>query len=118
MRRFSIVAILLSVFATPLYAQTSTSQITGTVYDSAGAVIPGAQVSAINEETGVTYRQQTTAAGLYAFASLPVGRYTIIADVKGFKTIRTTGNVLAVDTPLTVDVTLQPGGSQEVVNVV
>jgi hypothetical protein len=118
MKRVSGIAILLLVFASPLFGQTSTSQITGTVYDSAGAVIPGAQVSAINEETGVTYRQQTTAAGLFAFPSLPVGKYAIVADMKGFKTVRTTGNVLAVDTPLTVDVTLQVGGSQEVVNVV
>src|SRR6266852_4855937 len=60
-----------------ILAQTSTSQITGTVRDSTGAVVPGAQVTATNEETGVAYRQQTTPAGLFAFPALAVGRYTI-----------------------------------------
>src|SRR5215471_11244082 len=118
MTRLWGITILLLAFAVPLFAQTSTSQISGTVYDSAGAVIPAAQVSAINEETGVTYRQQTTGSGLYAFPSLPVGKYTIVAEAQGFKSTRATGNTLAVDTPLTVDITLQVGGSQEVVNVV
>ena len=51
-------------------AQTSTSQITGTVRDASGGVIPGAAVTAINEATGITYRQNTTEAGLYAFPSM------------------------------------------------
>jgi hypothetical protein len=80
-------------------------------------VVPGVQVTATNEETGVVYRQQTTAAGLYAFPALPVGRYTVAADLKGFKTSRSTGNVLQIDTPLSVDVTLQVGETSEVVNV-
>src|SRR5262249_12324775 len=118
MTRLWGITILLLAFAVPLFAQTSTSQISGTVYDSAGAVIPAAQVSAINEETGVTYRQQTTGSGLYAFPSLPVGKYTIIADVKGFKTTRVSGNILTVDTPLTVDINLEAGGTSEVINVI
>src|SRR4030081_1082055 len=82
-------SILLAVlFAVALVGQTSSSQISGTVRDSTGAVIPGAQVTATNEATGIAYRQQTTPAGLYAFASLPAGRYTIAVDLKGFKTSR------------------------------
>src|SRR5215813_716184 len=110
--------VVLCVLTSAVFAQTSTSQITGTVYDAAGAVIPGAQVTAINDETGVTYRQQTTGSGLYAFPSLPVGKYTIIADVKGFKTTRVSGNILTVDTPLTVDINLEAGGAAEVINVI
>src|SRR6266851_2333280 len=105
------------IFSAMLPAQTSTSQITGTVRDATGAVVPGAQVTAVNEETGVAYRQQTTPAGLYAFPGLPVGRYTVSADLKGFKTSRSTGNTLQVDTPLTVDIALQVGETSDVVNV-
>ena len=100
-----------------LAAQTSTSEITGTVRDSSGAVIPGAAVTVTNESTGVTYRQTTTAAGLYAFSSLPAGNYTIRAEMKGFKTANQTGNLLVVGTPLTVDLTLAVGEASEVVSV-
>jgi len=80
----------------------STSEITGTVRDSARAVVPGASVTAVNEATGVTSRQTTTNAGLYAFPALPSGSYTITAEIAGFKTSRKTGNLLVVGTPLTV----------------
>ncbi len=99
-----------------LFAQ-STSQITGTVKDSTGAVIPGASVTALDEATGILYKQTTTGAGLYAFPALPVGSYSISAELKGFKTSKSTGNILQVNTPLTVDVTLQVGESSETISV-
>jgi len=98
-------------------AQTSTSSITGTVTDATGAVIPGAKVTAKNEATGVTYTQTTTGAGLYVFPSVPVGSYTVTAEMSGFKTINKTGAVLEVGTPLVVDVTLEVGQASEIVNV-
>src|ERR1051326_8398730 len=100
-----------------LHGQTSTSEITGTVRDSSGAVIPGASVTATNESTGVTYKQTTTATGLYAFTSLPAGSYTLRSEMKGFKTSNQTGNLLVVGTPLTVDLTLAVGEASEVVSV-
>ena len=57
--------------AATLMAQTSTSEITGTVRDTTGAVVPGASVTATNEATGVVYKQSTTNAGLYAFSAVP-----------------------------------------------
>jgi hypothetical protein len=81
-------------------------------------VIPGAQVTITNEETGVSNRQNTTQSGLYAFPALPVGKYSVAVDAKGFKTSRIQGNVLEVNTPLAVDVTLEVGDTGEVVNVV
>ncbi|MBZ5622756.1 MAG: TonB-dependent receptor [Acidobacteriia bacterium] len=117
MKRFFTAVIAVLVFTCTLLAQTSTSQITGTVHDPSGAVVPGAQVTATNEETGVTYRQQTNGAGLYAFPSVPIGRYTIVADLKGFRTTRATGNVLVVNTPLTIDVTMEVGANTDVVEV-
>ena len=98
-------------------AQTSTSRITGTVTDTTGAVVPGAAVTALNEETGISQTQTTTDAGLYSFASLPVGKYSITVEKSGFKTAKLTSNMLEVSTPLTVDVTLQAGEVSEVVTV-
>ena len=71
--------------AAMLPAQTSTSEITGTVRDATGAVVPGSNVTAVNEATGVTFKQTTTAAGLYAFPGLASGSYTVSAEMQGFK---------------------------------
>src|SRR5438876_6196468 len=68
---------ILLVIATAALAQTATSRMTGTVGDAAGALLPGAMVTAKNEAAGVTYTQMTAEAGLYGFPSLPVGIYTI-----------------------------------------
>src|SRR5258708_22959831 len=87
-------------------AQTSTSEITGTVRDSTGAVVPGANVTATNEATGVGHSQTTTNAGLYAFPALPAGSYTIAVEITGFKTNKKTGNLLGVWAPLTLYIRL------------
>ncbi len=98
-------------------AQVSTSEITGTVHDSSGAVVPGASITATDEATGISHTQKTTSAGLYAFPALPVGTYTVTAEMQGFKTTKKTGNLLVVGTPLTVDLTVEVGQATEVVNV-
>src|SRR5438128_8333173 len=98
-------------------AQTGSSNITGSVRDVNGAVVPGATVTAKNEATGVTSTQTTTDSGLYAFSSLPVGKYTITIEKQGFKTLQKTDNVLEVGTPLTVDAALEVGQVSETVTV-
>lgn len=100
-----------------LLAQTPTSEITGTVRDTSGAVISSAMVTATNEATGGSYRQTTTTAGLYAFASVPAGSYAITVELKGFRITKQTSNLLVVGTPLTVDLTLAVGEVTETVNV-
>src|SRR5438128_572929 len=98
-------------------AQTGSSNITGSVRDVNGAVVPGATVTAKNEATGVTSTQTTTDSGLYAFSSLLVGVYTITVEKQGFKTLQKTNNVLEVGTPLVVDGALEVGQVSETVNV-
>jgi hypothetical protein len=120
MKREQMVAVLvlaLVLCALPAGAQIGTATINGAVRDSSGAVVAGANVTALNEETGITYKQKTTEAGVYAFPSIPVGSYTIIVDMQGFKTSKKTGNRLEVDTPLTVDFALEVGALTETVTV-
>ncbi len=109
--------LLLMFIAGGAFAQTSTSRITGAVTDASGAVVPGAKVTVKNEATGVSFTQMTTNAGVYSFPSLNPGVYTITAEVQGFKTITKTGNVLEINTPLTVDVALEIGQMTDVVTV-
>jgi hypothetical protein len=104
-------------FALTLTAQTSTSQLSGTVSDSSQALVPNAKVSAVNEATGVRFNQETTSAGVFAFPSVPVGTYTLRVEMPGFRTYEKTGITLLVNTPLEVPVTLEIGQSSEVVKV-
>src|SRR5882757_9334521 len=112
--RFLLAALL---SATAAFSQTSTTELSGTVYDHTGAVLPGAIVSAVNDATGVSVKRVTNGAGLYAFPSMPVGKYTVTVEMAGFKTGRRQAVTLAVGTPIQEDVTLQLGDTREVINV-
>ncbi len=96
---FLVALVLAAAFA---LAQTSTSELSGTVRDNSGAVVPAASVTLTNEQTGVNYKQRTTDSGLYSFPALPVGAYTVTVEVQGFKTARLTRNTLVVDVTLEV----------------
>ncbi|HEX7723011.1 MAG TPA: TonB-dependent receptor, partial [Pyrinomonadaceae bacterium] len=108
---------LLFVICLGVVAQTGTSNITGSVRDTNGSVVPGATVTARNEATGVTSTQTTTDSGLYSFASLPVGIYTVTIEKQGFKTLQKKNNSLQVGEPLTVDGALEIGQVSETVTV-
>ncbi len=113
----SLLILILVGTVAMVVAQTGTSNISGTVRDTTGAVVPGATVSAKNEATGVTSTQTTTDSGVYAFSSLPVGNYTITIEKQGFKTLQKINNPLEVGTPLTVDAALEVGQVSETVTV-
>ncbi len=110
--------VVIVISATIVTAQTGTSNITGSVTDSTGAVVPGATVTATNEATGVKSTQTTNDSGVYAFSSLPVGNYSITVEKQGFKALVKTNNALEVGTPLTVDMVLEVGSVEEKVTVV
>src|SRR5215813_713646 len=114
----SLGALCLSLaLAVCAWAQTNTSRISGTVTDSSGAVIAGAKVTAKSDATGVAQTQATTEAGLYSFPSLPVGSYTITVEMTGFKTANQAGVIIQVNTPVTVDIAMEVGQANEIVNV-
>src|SRR5262249_27393842 len=64
--------------------QTVTGTIEGRVTDPSGAVMPAAEISAKNTETGLVRSTKTNPDGYYHLTFLPVGNYTISADAKGF----------------------------------
>src|ERR1035438_6417138 len=66
---------LAGVFAIPLLAQGDRGEITGTVTDATGAVVPGGQVTVVHGATNAPYRTTTSTAGNFTVPSLPVGDY-------------------------------------------
>src|SRR5579871_1773975 len=66
------------------YAQAISGEITGTVTDSAGAVVPAATVVATNVATGVVYRSESNSVGEYRIPNVPAGIYDITGSAQGF----------------------------------
>jgi hypothetical protein len=97
--------------------QSGTSRISGSVTDANGAVLEGAKVTVTNEATGVSVTQVTTAGGLFSFASIPPGNYTITVEQTGFKKSVRTGTKVEVDSPLAVTIPLEIGDVAEIVTV-
>ncbi len=117
LHRLAPVSLVLLLFCALLRAQTSTSQISGAVRDSSGAVVAGASVTLTNEATGIVQKQSTTEAGVFAFPSISVGSYTVKVEQPGFKSYTRTNNIVQINTPATVDVTLEVGAATESVQV-
>jgi hypothetical protein len=67
-----------------LHAQAVTG-ISGTVMDTSGAVIPGAQVTITDVSTGVRSKTVTSSAGTFTVVGLIPGNYSVVVEAKGFK---------------------------------
>jgi len=114
--RLTRCAALLAVLVPSLaFSQTGTGRISGLVKDATGAVAPGVTVSAVQEETGVRQETVTTQAGLFLFPSLPVGPYTIRAELAGFKSVSRPKTMLTVGSDVDLTITMEPGGIEEAV---
>ena len=118
MSRIHVVCLVVAL-AVPasLSAQQGTSQISGKVTDSQGAVLPGVSIVVKNEETGATRELTTSAEGTYVAAQLMPGRYAVSGRMSGFRPIDRTALVLLVGNTLTINLTLQVGGLEETVTV-
>ncbi len=101
----------------PASAQFNTGSLSGTILDANGAVVPGAKVVARNTGAGQDYESVSSDAGLYVFASLPVGAYTLTAEKAGFKKVNRSNLEIRVGQRQLADVTLEIGEVQQVVEV-
>jgi Carboxypeptidase regulatory-like domain len=114
-----LIALALACFVHPSTAHAQvTATLTGTVQDASGGVIPGAEVTLINDATGETRKVETNGAGLYAFPSLTPGTFDIRATAKGFQSTVVTGIVLnAGDTRDVPALSLTVGAQSQTITV-
>lgn len=107
----AIVALTGLLYAPALHAQT-TAQLSGTVEDPSGGVIPGAQVTLINDATHDTRATTTNSTGLYTFPALLPSSYTVKVDAKGFQPKQLTGIVLHASDHITAPTVVLSVGSE------
>ena len=107
---------LLSLPAAAL-AQSSMGTVSGTVTDAAGAVVPGASVTLVNQETNVHAARVTNDDGYYAFVNVRPGTYTLTIELTGFATAKAAGFVVGVNETLARNVALKVGAVEENVEV-
>jgi len=105
--------------ASPVSAQITTGNVTGTVKDAQGGVVPGATVVLISEARGTKLAPVTTnETGVYVVPNVTADTYTVEVTMDGFKTVRRTGvKVSGGDRVAVPALTLEVGGATETVNV-
>ena len=92
-----------------------TATLVGTVTDPSGAAVPNAQVSAVNVQTKVETKSQTTASGEYYVPFLNLGTYEVSVEAPGFKKFVRSGLILQAGATVRVDVKFEVGAlTQEV----
>lgn len=99
----------MAIAAIPGYGQATTGQIAGQVTDSSGAVLPGAAITATDEEKGVSFTGRADASGNYIVLNMPPGIYSVTATAPGFAEARFTHAVLAIDQKMALDFKLKVG---------
>jgi len=93
------------------------SQISGTVKDQSGAVLPGAEITATQTDTGIARTAVSNETGNYVLPNLAVGPYRVEASLPGFRTFVQTGIILQVNSSPVINPILEVGQVSEQVEV-
>jgi hypothetical protein len=116
--RWGAAIVLLIAFGTSLiFGQGATATISGSVYDSSGAVVPGVRITVKHTESGLTRNVVSSERGNYNVPLLPVGAYELSTVMPGFKQAVRSGINLVVGQEAVVDLTLEVGANAEQITV-
>jgi outer membrane receptor protein involved in Fe transport len=81
-----LLGVTFALFSGCVWSQTQLATVFGTINDPSGAVIPGAQITIVNQSTGLKRATVSDMAGQYHLAGLPTGNHTLRAEKEGFQT--------------------------------
>ncbi len=113
---FGVLCFLL-VSGRTAYGQVDEGSITGTVLDTTGAVVPGAQVTLLNKDQGNSLQTVTNSTGGYTFSPVRIGRYVLTVTAKGFSKTTQENLTVTIAQNLLVNVQLKIGAATENVEV-
>jgi hypothetical protein len=106
---FSLLLAVLIGLAVPAGAQLYTGSVTGIVSDPTGAVIPGVDLTLVDEQRGFSFTGKTDSAGRYLFRGIPPGTYKISAKAQGFEDQARSGIKIDVNQNVAVDFSMKIG---------
>src|SRR3989440_5742161 len=108
-RRVGAFVVLLIALAVPAFAQSNKADIVGTVTDSNGGGVSGAEVTATKIDTAASRSATTDTAGNFQLPLLDIGIYKVTATKQGFQTVTQENVTLQTQDRLRIDLTLTPG---------
>jgi outer membrane receptor protein involved in Fe transport len=117
-RRFTGCAALILFFVGLASSQTIYGTLNGRVVDVSGAVIPNAKIIIKNTATGAIREVVTDQTGFWRAPSLLAGQYTVTAQVQSFETVVRGPLTVEAQVERSIDITLSPGSTTEVVSIV
>jgi hypothetical protein len=118
--RLLAAALLALVVAAPAafaQSQATNGSIEGTITDASGAVLPGVTVTVTHVETGAERTAVTNDKGLFRAPLLPIGTYTVKAELQGFKTFQQKDVRVSVGETAVVNATMTVGDVSETISV-
>jgi hypothetical protein len=113
----SAIALVVVIASSTMLGQAVNATLLGTVTDSSGAVVAGATVRITEMRTSVGRTATTNPSGNYGFVDLPPGQYEVTVEQKGFKKVTRAGVDVQVNSDVRVNLTLQPGAADQVIEV-
>src|SRR5262245_52622014 len=108
--------LILVMMSTAAWAQ-ETAQLSGTIADPSGALLPGVEITATNTATNTVRRTVSNETGSYVLPNLPLGPYTLEATLPGFSVFAQRGIVLQVGDNKVINAVLQVGQVTETIEV-
>jgi len=108
--RLGVVGLAVILVAPFMLAQQQTlGSLNGTVLDASGASVPGATVTAVNDQTTLTRAVQTSGSGFWQILDLPIGTYGVTIARDGFETERVPHLLVQESRATTINTSLKPG---------
>src|SRR4026208_241371 len=116
LRPLSLGTLILLLTAGSVAAQ-ATAQLSGTVRDESGAVLPGVPVTVTQTDTGAVRTVVTDGSGSYVIPNLPTGPYRLEVSLAGVRNYAQNGNLLQVAATPVINTVLAVGSVEETVAV-
>ena len=112
-----LLALSSALFSAPAWPQTQLATVFGTITDTSGAVISGAQVTILNLSTGLKRDTFTELTGQYRIVGLPPGNYSVRVEKEGFQTQVREGISLTSASEIMINLSLSVGDLKQQVTV-
>jgi outer membrane receptor protein involved in Fe transport len=116
-RLFALAGLAWLLIPPATFGQAASANLTGTVKDTSGGVLPGVTITAKNVATNEVRTTVTGGDGLYRITNLPRGTYEVTAELQGFKILRQSDVLLTVGDTVRLDFPLEVGTVSESVTV-